>query len=459
MNVKRDKSGGAFPATRDRRRRRGSVIVVVLITLLLASLMLTKFIENSAVELTLATRQADRARLRADAYAALETQLAVMAEIKALDENLYTPAQGWDDPYAYAGEAPREGVTVEFAFTDESGKASLPNLAFEDMIELAEALGLAESDARRFADGLYTWMKADHTPQEIEAEASRYERETIPHEPPRRSLRSWEELRAVHLARDYVYAESGALTPFGAALRENISLYRFDSANINALAPALGVARGWDETQLANLGSYRDGRLGRAPGAPPWFRSVSDVTSILGANTDVQGIDAVAKLVRIDVTVREGAASMRLGALVGIDSSVRLPSAVSADGSTDEDEAAGSGTARNRPSGGGRNGDASRPNQPGLRPGQGAREGQNGGSGGRRGGQVSPGGGRASRGTSGFSLQQALGGGRSTTRETSGTGAASEERLDYPFTILEVIESAGPAPAPLADEAEEAPQS
>ena len=32
------------------RDRRGSVIVVVLVTLLLASLMLTKFIENSAVE-------------------------------------------------------------------------------------------------------------------------------------------------------------------------------------------------------------------------------------------------------------------------------------------------------------------------------------------------------------------------------------------------------------------------
>lgn len=490
--------------------RRGSVIVVVLVTLLLASLMLTKFIENSAVELTLATRQADRNRLRADAYAALETELAVMAEIKAVDDDLYTPAQGWDDPYAYSGESPREGVTVEFAFTDESGKTSLPNMSFDDMVEFAQVLGLGENDARRFSDGLYTWMKSDHTPQEMEAEASRYEREAIPHEPPKRSLRSWDELRAVHVARDYVYDETGALTPFGQALQDNLSLYRFQSTNVNALAPSLGTARGWDETQMGNIASYRAGKLARPPGAPPWFRKAEDVTAILGKNADVEGLDAVAKLVRIDVTVREGAGSMRLSALVAIDKSVRLPSAVSADGSADENNGgqnAGAGGFRGGAGGGGRgngggrgegnNGDirpgngSGRPNFPGgTRPPGGGQNGQNGRNGGRNGGQIAPGGGRSggqstpggggrTRGSISFDLQQVqIGGVRAsagsapragsgssnrsgagaTTRETSGTGGTSEEKLDYPFTILEVIESAGPAPAPAAVEAEEAPR-
>lgn len=49
--------------------------------------------------------------------------------------------------------------------------------------------------------------------------------------------------------------------------------------------------------------------------------------------------------------------------------------------------------------------------------------------------------------------------GSGTTGETSGSGTASEERLDYPFTILEVTESAGPAPVVAADEAETDPQS
>lgn len=403
--------GSALAPARARpAARRGSVIVVVLVTLLLASLMLTKFIESSAVELTLATRQADRERLRGDAYSALETALAVMAEIQAIDETLHTPAQGWDDPYGYAGESPREGLSVEFVFTDESGKLSLPSLAFEDMVELAESLGLSELDARRFSDGLFVWMRADHTPQEIEAEASRYERDLIPHEPPRRSLRSWEELRAVRVARDYVYDEDGALTPFGAALRENLSLYSFEGANVNALAPGLPVARGWDTAQADALSNFRSGRGPRVAGAPPWFRGVDDLTALLGANADVEGLDASAKLVRVEVTVREGAASLRLAALVALEDSVSLP-AIS--------EGAGAEPAPPAEKADGEN--ASNPPDN-------ATEGR------RAGGPA-----RAPR----------------ARPETSSGGEPVEERLDYPFRVLEVIEDAGPPPAPPTDEVED----
>jgi hypothetical protein len=455
--------------------RRGSVIVVVLVTLLLASMMLMKFIENSAVELTLATRQADKVRLRADAYAALETALAVMAEIKAVDENLFSPEQGWDDPYGYAGESPREGLSVEFAFTDESGKLSLPGLSFQDMVEFVQVLGKSETDARRFADGLYAWTTADHTPQDMDAEASRYERETLPHTPPKRSLRSWDELRSVRVAREYVYEEegTGALTEFGQALRDNLSLYSFGSSNVNALAPMLGAARGWDENQNASIAAYRSGKGPRAPGAPSWFRTAADLTSVIGANADVEGLDATAKLVRIDVTVREGAGSMRLSALVALEEGVSLPEAVSAEGS----ENAGGGAGGNNGAGGGQgNGGGQGAGGGQGRPGGGNGQGRPG-----RGGQVAPGGGggrgsqsggpgaRPSGGRPGMTLQQATPGrntggtgnrpGSGTTGETSGNGATSEERLDYPFTILEVIETAGPAPVVAADEAESDPQS
>jgi hypothetical protein len=460
----RGASGAPGVRALPRPARRGSVIVVVLVTLLLASMMLLKFYENSAVELTLATRQADRVRLRADAYSALETALAVMAEIKAVDENLFSPEQGWGDPYEYSGESPREGLQVSFAFTDESGKLSLPNMSFEDMVEFVQTLGTNETDARRFADGLYAWTTADHTPQEMDAEASRYERETLPHTPPKRSLRSWDELRSVRVARDFVYDEDGALTALGQALRDNISLYSFEAANINALSPLLGAARGWDENQTTSIAAYRSGKGTRPAGAPTWFRTVSDLTSIIGANADVEGLDAVAKLVRVDVTVREGAGSMRLSALVGLDPSVRLPEAVSADGAENSGGGAG-GAGRNDGPGGGRgNGDGQ-----GDGRGQG-RPGANGQNRPGNGGQVRPGvGGRSTGRQGGMTLQQA-GPGRNTGRqgnragsgatgETSGSGATSEEKLDYPFTILEIIESAGPAPVVAADEAESDPQS
>lgn len=315
-----------------RLARRGSVIVVVLVMIMLASLMLVKFIESSAVELTLATRQADQDRLRADAYSALETLLAVMAEIKAIDDDkLHAPAQGWGDPYYYAGESPREGVTATFSFTDESGKLSLPKMSFDEMVELAQVLGLTETDARRFSDGLFAWMREDHLPQDIDAEASRYEREDPPIVVPKRSLRSWDELRAVRVAREYIYDEDGQLTFFGAALRDAVSLYSFEGVNVNALAPNLGLARGWDEAQLAQVGGYQAGQGARPAGAPPWFRGVDDLTTLLGANADLKGLDAEVKLLRVEVTVREGAGSMNLLVLVALDDAVELPAVAAPD--------------------------------------------------------------------------------------------------------------------------------
>jgi hypothetical protein len=313
-------------------RRRGSVIVVVLITLMLASIMLVKFMESSEVELVLATRAADRAHLKADAYAALETALAVMAEIKTIDDGkLHTPAQGWGDPYGYAGESPREGLSVTYEFQDESGRISLPTLKFDDLVLLVTALGLGDSDARRFSDALFTWMSEDHVTQDIEADASRYERSAVPHKPPHRSLRSWEELRAVAVASTYVYDEDGALTPFGQALRDNLSLYSYGSANINAITPGWLAMHKWDEYQIASLSGFIAGKASRPAGAPPWFRDAGEVSKAVGAKVDVEGLDAEAKLIRIYITVKEGAATLRLGALVATSNNVKLPSSVDAD--------------------------------------------------------------------------------------------------------------------------------
>jgi hypothetical protein len=392
---------GLRPAgARRLERARGAVIIVVLVTVLLASLMLARFMESSRVELVLATRDADRERLRGEAYSALETALAVMAEIQAVDGDLHAPDQGWGDPFAYAGDTPREGLQVSFEYTDESGKISLPRLSFDELVELAQSLGLGDNDARRFADGLFAWTRADHLPQEMDAEASRYERSALPHEPPRRSLRSWEELRAVRVARDYAYDEEGALTPFGSALRETLSLYDFEGSNVNALSPAIGALRGWDSSQLGSLASYTTGRAGRAAGAPPWFRGVDDVRGVLGANADTEGLGASVKLLRVVVTVREGAASATVSALVGVDKSVSLPAPAAGPGENPGGSAAEKTEAATPP-----------PTEEGA------------------------------------TVARVRGRGRQSA-ETGEGATTSEEKLDYPFRILEVVETSGPAPTP-----------
>jgi len=375
---------------------RGSVIVVVLITLMLASLMLVKFMETSEVELVLATRSADRDRLKDDAYAALETALSVMAEVSEIDDGkLHVPEQGWIDPYSYAGEGPRAGVDVAFTFQDESGRISLPRLNFDDMLLLAQALGLDDHDARKFSDGLYTWMKSSHVPQDIEAEASRYERSALPHKPPLRSLRSWDELRAVALAKDYVYDENGALTPFGVALHENVSLYRFTNSNINAITPGWLAMHKWDEFQTSTLTNYKSGKGSRPAGAPPWFRDNEDVSKLIGTKVDLTGLDSETKLLRIIISLKEGAATLRLNALVAVDPKVALPNSTPAEGPSSDTEAVGDAAAS-----------AAKPATPSS----------------------------------------------STTVATSSGAsvAATEEKLKYPYKILELSFDSAPPPLPVA---------
>ena len=63
-----------------RRFARGSVIVLVLLTVFLAAFLLTKFVQRAGTEMLADARAADQARLRREAYSALEVTLAVLAD-------------------------------------------------------------------------------------------------------------------------------------------------------------------------------------------------------------------------------------------------------------------------------------------------------------------------------------------------------------------------------------------
>ena len=132
------------------KRRRGVVIIVVLVLITLASLLLAQFMEDNSLELSMATHEADRRRLRADAQSELELALAVIAEIRSIDLNkIHAPSQGFDDPHAYAGFPPRDGLQVQFDYEDESAKLPLSVLTKNDLIQLLYSLGMEQRDAER----------------------------------------------------------------------------------------------------------------------------------------------------------------------------------------------------------------------------------------------------------------------------------------------------------------------
>jgi len=304
-------------------RRRGSVVVVVLVTLLFAALLLTRLIETSSTDLLIAMRTADRDRLRADAYGALETTLAALVDFRTVDGGLYAPVQGWSDPLTYAGYTPREGVTMDVAFDDESAKLSLPRMNLDTLNALLVQLGLSVTDAARVADAMFVWMRLNHTAAETATSATAYEKLDPPSQPPYRSLRSFDELADIAVAKDFFYDADGHPKQLFNDFVAAVSLYQFASTNLNTAPNNVLVATGWDTTQTDALQKYLASPVGTTK-TRPYIRSLAEARRQVG-NAPSRNLGAQIQLLRVTVTAHEGAAQLKLSVLVTWGGQASLP--------------------------------------------------------------------------------------------------------------------------------------
>ncbi len=310
------------------KRRRGSVIIVVLVLITLASLLLARFMEDNSLELSLATHEADRRRLRADAQSELELALAVIAEIRSVDLNkVHAPSQGFDDPHAYAGFPPRDGLQVQFEYEDESAKLPLSVLTKNDLIQLLYSLGMEQRDAERVSDAIVAWQSKSYESLEEEASDAAYQRATLSFRPARRPIRSFEEFRSIGVAKELFFDERGRATPIFQAFKACVSLYTFPQANINTASDAVLLSQGLDENQLALI-RERQAEIGRRiVGTPPYFRVTDEVRRLIGGGANLAKFDDEIILMWVRVTVKEGLAKCRVSALVAIREDVAYPSA------------------------------------------------------------------------------------------------------------------------------------
>jgi Type II secretion system (T2SS), protein K len=306
--------------------RRGSVLIIVLVTLLFAALLLTRLIETSGPDLIIAMRLADRDRLRADAYGALETTLAALEDFRVVDGSLYAPTQGWSDPLDYAGYVPREGVTVAVGFEDESAKLSLPHLNLDTLNALLVQLGLTVPDAARVADALFGWTHNSHIAAESATSAEVYEQGNPPAEPPYRSLRSFDELAGIAVARDFFYEADGRPKPLLDDFKQAVSLYRFNTTNLNSAGSVVLLASGWDASQASALQKYLATAVS-ATRTRPYVRSLKELRAQVG-NAPTRNLGAQIQVLRITVTARQGAAQLQVSALVTWSSQASLPASL-----------------------------------------------------------------------------------------------------------------------------------
>ena len=367
---------------------RASVLVIVMVTLIFTALALTVFLEKATNDLIVEAREADTFRLRQEAYGALETTLCVLEEFRLVSSGLHTPAEGWSDPLGFAGYGPTEGRKVTVTFEDESGKISLPQAGVNQLQNLFLAFSLTPSDAEKLTDIMLGWMKRNHT--YTTAQSPDYEHAALPYLAPLRSLRSFSELAAIDFARTVFFDESGHPNDLYRRFVDNVSLLNFQRTNLNGAKSDVLTALGeFDETQKTKLSDYLAGTGQSAYNGPGWFTAANDASKFLGSAGRANRFGTTLSALRIHVVVEEGRAQYRLDAVVapqGGGATTVLTTASSTRANTSEEQAASA----------------------------------------------------ASISTTS---------GPTTTPTSATTAAAASTRLNYPFTILQLVENE-PLPPP-----------
>jgi len=238
----------------------------------------------------------------------------VVADVRAVDHGLYSPAQGWDRPLDYAGYTPGDGVTVEVLLEDESGKLSLPRADAATLEALLVSLGLGRTDAGRVSDALLVWTRDDHVPTTLDVDGSSYDRAVVPYQPAGRPLRSFGELAAVEVARGFLFDGTGRPTRLAGEFQASVSLYSYDRTNLNTAPPAVLAAGGLGLGQIDALVDHA--RREKTGGGAGFFHATDEAAALLGPNAPLEKFGAEVKALRITVSVRGGATTYRLSAVV-----------------------------------------------------------------------------------------------------------------------------------------------
>lgn len=288
-------------------------MVIVLVTVLFATFALMAFMDKASTDLIVASRENTNRQLRAEAYSALETTLAVLQNFRTVGGSLRSPAEGWTDPIGFAGWTPEDGHTVDVQFEDETGKIPLPRADAVQLTALFTAWDLSASDAERLTDALLNWMKKDY----VGTVTPDYDAATIPYAVPARSLRSFSELAAIDVARDMLYDENGRPNDLYRRFVADVSLYNYPKPNLNSAPSDVQIALGaFDPVQQQKLTEYFSGTGAYTRQGPGYLTSAGAALPIMGGQATTNAFDVLIRALRIHITVQDGRSVYRLNVVV-----------------------------------------------------------------------------------------------------------------------------------------------
>jgi hypothetical protein len=299
------------------RTARGSVLVVVLITIVMTTVALIAFIDKASNDLAAAAHVAEADRMRMEAYSAVEVTLAVLEDFREADGGLHTPAEGWGDPLDWAGYTPTQGRKVTVAFADESGKIPLIHASPNILLAVFEnAWGMNSDDAQHLADVILTWMRPNYVP--TTALNPDYDQSGTPFGAPGRPIRAYSELSSIDYARDLFYDQSGRPNALWWRFYNDFSIFNFRGPNINGANPdVLTGVGGFDGNQAQSISDYQTGTGSFNGLGQQWFLTANDLHNVVGSQVGTGGsFGYTISALRILVTVSEGTAQYRLSVVV-----------------------------------------------------------------------------------------------------------------------------------------------
>jgi len=306
-----------------RARERGAIIVLVLVTIMLAAFLLTAFIRRSGTELLADARAANLKGLRAEAYSALETTLAVLADFRAVDGALRSPAEGWEQPLSDTGYEPGPGRDVAVAFEDESAKLSLPNASEAEIQTMLEFSGVERNQAEHLSHVLHAWVHDAPKDASADLDVPDYTRADPPYQAAHRALRSWRELAAAELDEHVFFDEAGRPTPVFDAFRQEVSLLSFRRVNLNSARAGVLTALGLGSGEVQSLEDYR--ARPKPKGETGVFRSITEAGTVMGASITGDRYGTNIEALRVNVAVRQGQIVYRLSAVVSAGTNASAP--------------------------------------------------------------------------------------------------------------------------------------
>ncbi|MCW5548595.1 MAG: general secretion pathway protein GspK [Opitutaceae bacterium] len=258
---------------------RGAVIILVLVTVVLAASLLAAFIHRSGADLLADARAAAKRELRAEAFSALETMLAIVAAQRAADGGLPAPDPAWPGRLAVAGYQPPAGFTLEMSIEDESGKIPFTQAQPAWLQSSMETAGLDPATAARLSRAIVAWMHSAGD-ERYEPEAPDYSRHSPAYRPPQRPLLGWRELGAIEMGRGTFFDEFGRPTPVTGALRDDFSLHDFTRINLNTASSRVLGLLGMEPARARAMADWREQQMNA--GLPGYVRSSAELASVVG---------------------------------------------------------------------------------------------------------------------------------------------------------------------------------